>query len=210
MEGERKFQFMENIRNMMKSRGVIEVSIGGEKDDRLKAPDVEAKAKERDPTFLFFGAQPDLWIGELWPRGRAFQNGLSNADYDTNFCNRWSGGKNFLHAGREGSEVAIEPDGSIYPCCLKTKAPLGSLAEERLEDILKSVASLPSIQAINDGDPEAMAVSGGWSIEEFKQHSTTKDGKGRDVCNMCIGCDAFFDSVLSEQLNQLRKQRLAA
>ena len=209
MEGERKFQFMQDIRDMMKSRGVHEVSIGGEKDDRLKAPDLESKAAEDEQTFLFFGAQPDLWIGELWPRGRAFKNGLSNAGYDTNFCARWSGGKNFLNAGHEGSEVAIEPDGSIYPCCLKTKAPLGNLSEEPLLDILQSVATLPAIQAINDGDPEAMAVSGGWSVEEFKNQSTQIDGKGREVSNMCLGCDVFFDKVLSAQLQDLRTARLS-
>ena len=54
-------------------------------------------------------------------------NGLSNADYSTNFCARWSGGRNFLHHGQAGSEVSIEPDGSVYPCCIKTRVPLGSV-----------------------------------------------------------------------------------
>jgi len=96
MKGERKFKFMEKIRELMASRGVKEVSLGGENDDRLKAPNLDEKISETDPTFLFFGAQPDLWIGELWPRGRAFTNGLSKVSYETNFCARWSGGKNFL------------------------------------------------------------------------------------------------------------------
>ncbi len=208
MQGDRKFAFMDEIRALMESRNVREVSLGGGKDDRLKAPDLGAKSKHDGPTFLFFGAQPDLWIGELWPRGRAFQNGLSTAGYKTNFCARWSGGKNFLHYGRAGSEVAIEPDGSVYPCCLKTKASLGNLTEERLIDILDSVAALPAIQAINSGDPEAMGLSDGWDRAAFKARSAALDGAGQTVTNMCLGCDRFFEEVLGGQLRDLRARRL--
>jgi len=155
------------------------------------------------------GAQEDLWIGELWPRGRAWTNGLSNATYETNFCSRWSGGKNFLHIHKSGSEIAIEPDGSIYPCCLKTKAPLGSLAEERLEDILESVGRLPEIQALNDGDPEKMGEFVGWSGDTFRENAVALDGKGREVSNVCLGCDRFFEVHLSETLKALRADRMA-
>jgi hypothetical protein len=189
---------------------VREVSLGGAKDKRLKEPDVAAGGKLKGPTFLFFGAQEDLWIGELWPRGRALSNGLSKAGYDVNFCARWSGAKNFLHIGKAGSEVAIEPDGSIYPCCLKTKAPLGNLTQETLEDILTSVASLPAIQALNDGDPERMGEADGWTREMFKHQSQAKDGLGQDIANMCLGCDRFFEHKLSAQLSALRQERLAA
>ncbi|MEO0983423.1 MAG: SPASM domain-containing protein [Pseudomonadota bacterium] len=209
MQGERKFAFMDEIRALMASRGVREVSLGGAKDERLKAPDLEAKSKREGPTFLFFGAQEDLWIGELWPRGRAFQNGLSKAGYETNFCARWSGGKNFLHYGRAGSEVSIEPDGSVYPCCLKTKAPLGSLAEETLIDILDSVAALPALQAINAGDPEAMGLADGWDRATFKAKSEAVDGTGAPIANMCLGCDRFFEERLGGQLRELRARRLA-
>ncbi|MEL6727365.1 MAG: SPASM domain-containing protein [Pseudomonadota bacterium] len=210
MQGDRKFAFMDKIRTLMASRGVREVSLGGAKDKRLKEPDVAASGKLDGPTFLFFGAQEDLWIGELWPRGRALSNGLSQAGYDVNFCARWSGAKNFLHIGQAGSEVAIEPDGSIYPCCLKTKAPLGNLTEESLSEILESVATLPAIQALNEGDPERMGESAGWSREVFKDRSRTKDGLGQDIQNMCIGCDRFFEEVLSKQLAQLRRERRKA
>ena len=208
MQGEKKFTFMEEIRKLMKSRGVQEVNIGGGKDQRLKQPDPAKRPKTDGATFLFFGAQQDLWIGELWPRGRAWSNGLSNAGYETNFCNRWSGGKNFLKMHEAGSEIAIEPDGSIYPCCLKTKAPLGSLAEERLSDILHSVATLPAIQALNDGDPERMGEASGWTRDDFKQKSTAIDGTGRSVSNMCLGCDRYFEEHLSAQLRELRESRL--
>ncbi len=210
MKGEKKFRFMQEMRALMASRGVQEVSIGGAKDDRLKQPDSKRQVESGAPTFLFFGAQEDLWIGELWPRGRAWDNGLSHADYETNFCSRWSGAKNFLDFGRVGSEIAIEPDGAIYPCCLKTKTPLGSLAEEPLIDILESVASLPAIQALNDGDPERMGAAGGWSRGDFKARSVATDGKGRKVQNVCLGCDRYFEEILGEELRALRERRLVA
>ncbi len=209
MKGEKKFRFMQDIRTLMASRGVREVSFGGEKDARLKAPDTSKHPADGGATFVFFGAQPDLWIGELWPRGRAWANGLTQAGYDTNFCARWSGGKNFLKMHEAGSEIAIEPDGSIYPCCLKTKAPLGSLAEERLADILESVATLPAIRALNDGDPERMGEASGWSREDFRARSSALDGKGREVANMCLGCDCYFEEHLSRDLAALRRSRLS-
>lgn len=208
MQGEKKFKFMDEIRALMASRGVREVSLGGEKSARLRAPDLSQQPKPGESTFLFFGAQEDLWIGELWPRGRAWANGLSNAGYEVNFCSRWSGAKNFLKMGEAGSEVAIEPDGSIYPCCLKTKTPLGSLAEERLEDILISVAALPAIQALNEGDPERMGEQDGLTRDDFKQLSVATDGKGRELANLCLGCDRYFEAKLGKQLNELRAERL--
>ena len=210
-EGEKKFAFMDDIRAMMQGFGATEIDLGGARDERLKA---KAPAVKRDqmgdgPFFLFFGAQPELWIGELWPRGRAWANGLSNATYKTNFCARWSGGKNFLNYGHAGSEVAIEPDGSVYPCCLKTKAPLGNLTEERLIDILDSLKGNPAFEAINAGDPEAMGETAGWSREDYRAASHMTDPKGRSVANVCLGCDAFFEKHLSAEIAKIRAQRLA-
>ncbi|MFM9862772.1 MAG: SPASM domain-containing protein [Micropepsaceae bacterium] len=212
LEGEKKFAFMDEVRAMMAPFGAKEIELGGARDVRLKAkaPSVRRDAMGEGPFFLFFGAQPELWIGELWPRGRAWANGLSNATYETNFCARWSGGKNFMNYGEAGSEVAIEPDGSVYPCCLKTKAPLGNLTEERLTDILDSLKGHPAFEAINRGDPEAMGLSAGWSREDYRDAATVTDPKGRAVSNVCLGCDAFFEKHLGSELRQLRAQRLAA
>ena len=44
--------------------------------------------EEEGPLYGFFGATPDSWIGKLWPRGRAWENGLSNATLADNFCNK--------------------------------------------------------------------------------------------------------------------------
>jgi hypothetical protein len=206
LEGDKKFDLMVRIRTMMANAGVAETSLGGARDPRLEAP---PPARGPGPHFLFFGAQPELWIGELWPRGRAWTNSLSNATYETNFCARWSGGKNFLNYGKAGSEIAIEPDGSIYPCCLKTKAPLGNLTEESLIDILDSLRGHPAFEAINRGDPEAMGEAFGWSRAEFRARSEQTDPTGKTMANVCLGCDAFFAAHLSEEIGRIRAKRLA-
>ncbi|MBC7493151.1 MAG: radical SAM/SPASM domain-containing protein, partial [Novosphingobium sp.] len=95
--GDGKFRLMDRIRTMMARLGVREVSLGIAQDERLNEP--KPARPETGPSFLIFGAQPDLWIGELWPRGRAWANGLVQADYETNFCARWSGAKSFLEYG---------------------------------------------------------------------------------------------------------------
>lgn len=147
--------------------------------------------------YHFFGATPELWIGKLWPRGRAFQNGLSTAGMADNFCAQWSGGLNFLEAGRKGSEVSIEPDGSVYPCCLKTKRPVGNVAEEPLEQILARLRGNPVYEAINRGEPQLMGLEQGWSEEEFRRKSRILLPSGKVYENLCIGCDRFHEEILS-------------
>ena len=206
--GDGKFRLMDRIRTMMARLGVHEVSLGIARDERLNEP--KPTRPESGPSFLFFGAQPDLWIGELWPRGRAWANGLVQADYETNFCARWSGAKSFLEYGHAGSEVAIEPDGSLYPCCLKTQASLGNLTEERLTDVLDDLATEPAIIALNRGDPEAMGEADGLSRAAFRESSVRVDPTGRTVANPCLGCDAYFRETLGDVLIARRAARLSA
>jgi sulfatase maturation enzyme AslB (radical SAM superfamily) len=156
-------------------------------------PQVADKSREgaAGPYFHFFGATPDMWIGRLWPRGRAWANRLSTATIEDNFCNRWSGGLNFLNTPYEGSEVSIEPTGDVYPCCAKTKLPIGNLLEDRLEAILDRVRGNPVYEAINQGRPELMGLQHGWSAERFLEAS-----RAGDYQNLCIGCDRFHEEVL--------------
>ena len=160
------------------------------------------------PVFSFFGATPDAWIGKLWPRGRAWTNGLSTATLADNFCARWSGGLNFLDHHYAGSEVSIEPDGSVYPCCVKTRLPIGNLVEERLVDILDSLAGDPVFEAINAGKPERMGLTQGWSVETFLARSRTTLADGRSYANLCIGCDAFHAEVLAPRIEAARARRM--
>ena len=154
------------------------------------------RASGSGPYFQFFGATPDVWIGKLWPRGRAWQNSLSSATLADNFCAQWSGGKHFLELGRAGAEVSIEPTGDVYPCCLKTKKPVGNLLEEPLEQILGRARGNPVYQAINQGRPELMGLAHGWPEEKFRQMSRTTLPDGRPYENLCIGCDRFHEEVL--------------
>lgn len=165
---------------------------------------------EPGPLFSFFGATPDAWIGKLWPRGRAWSNDLSTAQITDNFCNRWSGGLNFLAHRYSGSEVSVEPDGSVYPCCIKTKIPVGNLTEEPLLEILDSLAGDPVYEAINAGKPERMGLAHGWSVETFHAASETVTPGGKPYRNLCIGCDRFHEEVLAPVIKAAAARRQAA
>ncbi len=146
--------------------------------------------------YQFFGAVPDSWIGKLWPRGRAEENELSTADIAENFCNRWSGGLNFLQYRYSGSEVSVDPAGNVYPCCIKTRLPIGSLLAEPLEQILDRLVGHPAYEAISMGHPERMGIAYGWSVEKFLDKSKKVLPSGRVYQNLCIGCDRFHEEVL--------------
>lgn len=165
--------------------------------------------EEDGPLYSFFGATPDAWIGKLWPRGRAWQNGLSTASVSDNFCNRWSGGLNFLNHRYSGSEVAIDAAGDVYPCCMKTRIPIGNLTEEPLEDILDSLVGHPVFEAINAGHPERMGLAHGWDLDTFLARSQASQPKRGEYRNLCIGCDRFHEEVLGPVLAQIRERRLS-
>lgn len=164
---------------------------------------------EQGPIYGFFGATPDSWIGKLWPRGRAWENSLPRATIDDNFCNRWSGGLNFLRHGLAGSEVSVEPDGSVYPCCVKTALPLGNLVEEPLVEILDSLAGIPAFEAIDAGQPQRMGIAHGWDEARFAAASRTTLPDGRPYENPCIGCDSFHREHLGPVIAEARARRIA-
>lgn len=166
--------------------------------------------EEQGPLYGFFGATPDSWIGKLWPRGRAWDNSLPRGSIADNFCNRWSGGLNFLRHAYSGSEVSVEPDGSVYPCCVKTALPLGNLTEEPLLEILDSLVGVPAFEAITMGHPERMGLTHGWDEARFIEASRTTLPDGRPYENLCIGCDRFHREHLGPVLAQARQRRLAA
>lgn len=199
MEGAKREAFVEKLTRMFERAGVSPVPDPSSGRDHLT---------EDGPFYVFFGAQPGKWISELWPRGRAWENGLSTATMDTNFCARWSGAKNFLNHGVAGSEVAIEPNGDVFPCCLKTKLPLGNLVEERLVDILESLKGHPVFEALNAGDPLHMGTSMGWTDEDFIAASYTTTPQGKPYANLCIGCDRFHERELGPVIRDLRERRL--
>jgi len=202
MEGPAKqAAFTARLRAMLMAEGMSEAALSVTDRSWLDA---------KSPFFSFFGATPDAWIGKLWPRGRAWANGLSTATLDDNFCNRWSGALNFLHHGWAGSEVSIEPDGSVYPCCIKTAVPMGNLTEEPLLGILDDLAADPAFAALNRGEPDRMGEADGWTPDTFRARSHTTTPGGKPYANLCIGCDAFHREVLGARIAAARARRLAA
>jgi Iron-sulfur cluster-binding domain len=152
--------------------------------------------------FSFFGATEDSWIGPLWPRGRALQNELSTATLSENFCNRWSGALNFLQYKYQGSEVSVEPNGNVYPCCIKTRAPIGNLLTEKLEAILERHTGNPVYEALSMGHPERMGIAHGWTVEKFIEASQVKLPSGVIYQNLCLGCDRFHEEVIIPSLKR--------
>ena len=201
MEGEKRVPLEERLRGMFEAAGMT--------DAARTAPAGPASEAE-GPVYSFFGATEEAWIGKIWPRGRAWENGLSKATIEDNFCNAWSGGLNFLRRGFSGSEVSIDPNGDVFPCCLKTAKPLGNLREERLEDILDSLAGHPAFEAISNGHPERMGIAHGWDVARFLEESRTVTPKGEPYRNLCIGCDRFHEKVLGPVIDEIRDRRRAA
>jgi len=202
MEGEEKQRaFRETLTRLFEAQGMRPSGLSSAK---------RKWHEEEGPVFGFFGATPDSWIGKLWPRGRAWENDLSAATLADNFCDRWSGGLNFLRHRYSGSEVSVEPTGDVYPCCVKTRRPIGSLLEDPLVDILDSLAGEPAFEAISMGHPERMGLAYGWSEETFLDRSRTVTPAGRPYANLCIGCDAFHDEVLGPVIDRAAAGRRAA
>ena len=198
MEGDKKNVLAEKVIAMLEAAGIKQAD--GEPDERMLVT---------GPIFSMFGASEDSWIGKLWPRGRAWKNGLSQATIEDNFCNAWSGGLNFLQHGYAGSEVSIDPTGDVYPCCIKTAHPLGNLTEEPLIEVLDDLAGIPAIEAINAGRPERMGLTHGWDEAKFIAESATTTPTGDDYENFCIGCDKFHVEVLGSVLDERRRERRA-
>ena len=198
MEGDKKITLAEKIAAMLEEGGVRKADPFADRHER---------GIEQGPLYNMFGANEDTWIGKLWPRGRAWENGLSSATLADNFCSAWSGGLNFLDHGYAGSEVSIDPNGNVFPCCIKTAHPLGNLIEEPLLDILESLAGMPAMEAINAGKPERMGLNDGWDRERFFTESQTITPKGETYANLCIACDKFHKEVLGAALDQRRSER---
>jgi hypothetical protein len=182
---------VETLTRLFESRGM-------RLDPLVQNPTEKSRSLE-DRSFHFFGATEERWIGPLWPRGRAWMNGLSKATLEDNFCAHWSGAHHFLQYRYKGSEVSVEPNGNVYPCCLKTKRPIGNLVEEPLERILDRLIGHPVYEALSMGHPERMGIQYGWSMEKFLEASTVTLPDGQKYRNYCLGCDAFHDEVLGAE-----------
>jgi len=143
---------------------------------------LEQMFRQRNCDYSFWGATPEMWMGKIWPRGRALETRVSKAGPEDDFCNRWSGALNFLEP--EGAEVNIQL-AAVYPCCPMTVRPIGDLRRETLESILDRCRENPIYQALNRGRPEEMGVAMGISVERALERT-------RELGNCCLWCDEFF------------------
>jgi hypothetical protein len=98
----------------------------------------------------------------------------------------------------------------VYPCCIKTKFPIGNLVDESLLDILDSLTGVPAYEAITMGHPERMGLAHGWSEAKFIAASRTTTPSGKPYQNLCIGCDRFHEHVLGPVLDEALRRRRAA
>ena len=64
-------------------------------------------------------------------------------------------------------------------------------------------------RAAVSGDPEAMGLEEGWTREKYREESIQRDPQGRQMQNVCLGCDAFFAKHLKGEIERLRADRLA-
>jgi organic radical activating enzyme len=170
------------LEGLFTSRGMVEANTIARGTDQ-----------SRTPTFAFWGATEDAWIGPLWPRGRAMQKHLSKAAPEHRFCADWSGAKGFLDYLKPGCEVNVQL-ADVYPCCPMTCRPLGCLLDESLIAMLDRCARHPVYQALNEGRPEAMGESLGVSEEEGYRRS-------RELGNHCLWCDEFFTKYAPDLLH---------
>ena len=163
------------LEGLFRSRGMVAIS---------EVPEGERHGRGRYRDFSFWGATPDMWIGKIWPRGRALETRTTKAGPEDDFCSRWSGAMNFLEAEGDGSEVNVQL-AAVYPCCPMTVRPIGDLRHEKLDEILRRCAENPVYMALNRGRPEEMGVHLGVSVEQALERT-------RVLGNCCLWCDEFF------------------
>jgi len=134
--------------------------------------------------YSFWGATPELWLGGVWPRGRAIENKLWIKNPSHNFCGIWSGALGFLDNDSPQQEINVRLS-QAYPCCPATKIPLGDLREKDLLEILEEHRGKPLYEALNRGEPEAMGVEQGVSIDFAR-------ARIEELGSCCLWCDEFF------------------
>jgi len=165
----------EALRELFDAAGVVDRPVGDPASADIPADEV---------SYNIWGANPELWVGGIWPRGRAMKYGLAQLLPETNFCDRWSGALGFLDDGSNQQEVSIQLT-SVYPCCPGTVEPLGDLAAESLASILARHRGDPMWDALNRGDPAAMGEHDGFD-------RATALERIEALGSVCLWCDEYM------------------
>ncbi len=168
----------ELLERLFRSRGMS----GDDPDPLIEK---ENYLKPDAPSYGFWGATEEMWLGGNWARGRAMSTDMWLRDHTHNFCAILSGGRGFLGGTELPQEISIQL-WKINPCCPGTKHPLGDARIERVSDVLARVSKSEVFRAINEGDPYGMGASIGIAREQATE-------RGADLKNICLWCDEFFD-----------------
>lgn len=149
-------------------------------------PLIEKETYLKDaPSYGFWGANEEMWLGGNWARGRAFEKQLWKKDGHHNFCSILSGARGFLGGTELPQEISIQL-WRINPCCPGTLHPMGDARTEKVADVLERVALSPVFKKLNTGDIYGVGESLGIDSDT---------GKTRAIAlkNVCLWCDEFFD-----------------
>jgi hypothetical protein len=164
------------LRALLSDHGFVERDVAD--------PATPRERRANGPDFSVWGASPELWVGGIWPRGRAMKYGLAQLMPEHNFCDIWSGALGFLDDHSPMQEIAIQLT-TAYPCCPGTVEPLGDLAREPLEAMLERHRGDPVWEALSAGDPEGMGAKAGVSRAHARRRI-------RELGSVCLWCDEFF------------------
>lgn len=183
-------QRLEMLKALFKSRGMSD-----EVAEPLVTKDIFLKKDSL--SFGYWGANEGMWLGGNWARGRAMKKNLWLKDPEHNFCSILSGAKGFLGGTELPQEISIQL-WKINPCCPGTLYPLGDARKEKVADVLLRVSKMKVFQMLNEGEPWKMGEHMGISEEDAK-------AKTRDLKNICLYCDYFFEHHLhSNTLEEMK------
>lgn len=176
-QGERK----ELLSEMFESHGIAYI----EGQPKLTRTDLENDRRDY-PTYGFFGATEDMWLGGNWARGRSMEHDIWKRDGLHNFCAIPSGAIAFL--GNEEVDMTQEISiqlWAINPCCPGTKDPMGDARVEKVAKVMKRMSKSEIMQTLNGGDAWKMGESIGVTEDFARKRSI-------ELENVCLWCDEFF------------------
>jgi hypothetical protein len=169
------------LEELFRSRG-----LSGDDPDPLIGK--QTYLKPGTPSYGFWGATEDMWLGGNWARGQALRRALWLKDGGHNFCAILSGARGFLGGTDLPQELCIQL-GAISPCCPGTLHALGDARREAVASALERIAASPVFQRLNQGDPYGMGESLGVSAAAGRHRAGA-------LGNVCLWCDEFMDRFL--------------
>jgi len=177
-------QRLDMLKALFKSRGMSDEVV-----EPLVTKDIFLKKDKM--SFGYWGANEEMWLGGNWARGRAMKKNVWLKDPEHNFCSILSGAKGFLGGTELPQEISIQL-WKINPCCPGTLYPMGDARKEKVADVLLRISKMKVFQLLNEGEPWKMGEHLGISEEDAK-------AKTRELKNICLYCDHFFEHWIDEK-----------